>query len=108
MDWRVEMTKQEAQKILSDAHDYLKYQDNKKFPLKAKKHLPMETLKALAVFEAALQVDYKLCPVKHLIAELNMLKQNDKTSRGKLIDKTIDSCIAVVKDVMSYGTNKKK
>ena len=100
------MTKQEAQKILADAHKYLKYQDNKKFPMKAKKYLPMDTLRALAVFEAALQVDYKLCPVKHLVSELEMLKQNDKTSRGKLIDKTIDSCIAVVTDIMSYGTSK--
>lgn len=101
------MTKKEAQKLLADAHKYLKYQDSKKFPLKSKKYLPIDTLKALAIFEAALQVDYKLCPVKHLVSELEMLKQNDKTSRGKLIDKTIDSCIAVVMDVMNYGSDKK-
>ena len=101
------MTKREAYKCVKDAQKYLKYQDNTKFPTKAKKYLPIDTLKALATLEAALQVKYQLCPVDRVIAEMKMLKTKDKTSRGSLINKTIDSCIAILVDIMKTGEYKK-
>lgn len=100
------MTRLEAYKTLLDAQKYLKYQDLEKFPRKAKKRLPLETLKALATLEAALQVDYQMCPTKRVIASMERLKRKDKTSRSALINSTIDECIKTFKNIMKDGVDK--
>ena len=102
------MTKTDAYKYIQEVQKYLKYQDNTKFPIKAKKYLPIETLKSLAALEASLQVGYQLCPIKRTIQAMEKLKVNDRTSRGRLIDSTIDSCIFVFKDIMKNGTTNNK
>ncbi len=99
------MTRSEAYKTLIAAQKYLKYQDKQKFPLKAKKHMPIETLRALAALEAALQVNYKLCPVKDVVREMESLKQHDHTSRGRLIDDTIDKCIRKFTEIIKNGVD---
>lgn len=96
------MTKGEAYKVLSDAQKYLKHQDNEKFPRKLKKKMPIETVKSLAVLETALQVDYKLCKPKHVVQELQKLKQTDGTSRSRLINNTIEDCIKIFENYMKY------
>lgn len=100
------MTRSEAYKILLDAQKYLKYQDLEKFPRKAKKKLPLETLKALATIEAALQVNYQLCPTKQVVESMEKLKRTDKTSRSSLINATIDECIKTFKTIMKNGVDK--
>lgn len=97
------MTRNEAYKYLLESQQYLRYQDNKKFPLKAKKYLPEETLHRLAALEAALQVDYKLCPVDYVIKEMRKLREMDITPKGKMVNQTIESCIKVLEHVMKYG-----
>ena len=99
------MNKSDAYKILLDSQKYLKYQDTTKFPIKAKKYMPIETLKALAALEAALQVNYKLCHVREVILKMENLKQHDKTSRGRLIDETIDRCIHIFEDIIKNGVD---
>lgn len=96
------MTESEAYKALSDAQKYLKHQDTEKFPVKLKKKMPMETVKSLAILEAALQVDYKLCKPKRVVQELRKLKKSDGTSRSRLINDTIEDCIKAFENYMKY------
>lgn len=96
-------SRRDAYKCLLDAQEYLKYQDMTKFPHKAKKKLPYETLRALATIEAALQVDYRLCKMKHIEIELRKLKKYDGKISSKTVNTTVDSCIAVIKRIMENG-----
>ena len=96
-------SRKDAYKFLVDSQKYLKYHDDRKFPIKARKYLPEETLISLAAIEASLQVGYRLCPVKEVIRQLENLKQHDKTSRGRLIDDTIDKCIRIFESIIQNG-----
>lgn len=93
------MTKEEAYKVLDDTQNYLKYLDMEKFPRKLRKKMPYETVKALAVIEVALQVGFRLYKKKHMVDELKKLKQPNNTSRGKLVNHTIDDCIKVIESI---------
>ena len=97
------MDKKDAYELVLDAQEYLKDQDPVKFPIKAKKYLPMATIKNLAILEAALQVDYKLCPVQYVIKEMRKLREMDITVQNQKVNRKIEECIAILEHVMKHG-----